>query len=40
MIAEVNRLVKEEGVSKYAAAKRLKMKRSTLYGYLEGGDDG
>jgi len=33
MIAEVRRLIEEEGLSKYAAAKRLRMKRPTLYDY-------
>ena len=34
MIAEARRLVEEEGLSKYAAARRLKIKRPTLYDYL------
>ena len=39
MVAEAHRLVKEEGLSKYAAAKRLKMARPTLYDYLRCSDE-
>jgi hypothetical protein len=39
MIAEARRLVEEEGLSKYAAAKRLKMKRPTVYDYLRAGEE-
>ena len=34
-VAEVSRLVEEQRLSKYQAAKRLGMKRSTLYDYLK-----